>query len=139
MSKLERGLDSTRQLMAFLAVGVIGFMVDVGLFFIYLRGFGIDVIVARALAFLPATMVTWWANRLFTFPLSTDPRESRMREYLKYLLVQAGGIAVNFTVFYLIILWLPIASAHAILPLAVGALTALAFNFLGARLLVFRR
>lgn len=138
MSKLERELDSTRQLMAFLAVGVIGFMVDAGLFLIYLRGFGIDAIVARALAFLPATMVTWWANRLFTFPLSTDPRESRMREYFKYLLVQAGGIAVNFAVFYLMILWLPIASAHAILPLAVGALMALVFNFSGARLLVFR-
>lgn len=139
MSKLERELDLTRQLMAFLAVGVIGFIVDAGLFFIYLRGFGIDVMVARALAFLPATLVTWWANRLFTFPLSTGPRGSWLREYFKYLLVQAGGIAVNFTVFCLMILWLPIASAHTILPLAVGALMALVFNFSGARLLVFKR
>jgi putative flippase GtrA len=139
MSKFEVEQNSGGQLRAFVAVGAIGFVVDAGLFFIFLRVLGIDIIVARALAFLPATLVTWWANRLFTFRPRTGLRASPMREYFKYLLVQAGGIAVNFVVFYLMILWLPIAGAHTILPLAAGSLMALAFNFSGARLLVFRR
>jgi putative flippase GtrA len=124
--------------MAFLVVGVFGFVVDAGLFFVFLRIFGIDIMVARALAFLPATLVTWWANRLFTFRPPTGSNIFLIREYLKYLLVQAGGIAINFLVFYLMILWLPIAVTYTFLPLAAGSVIALIFNFSGARFLVFR-
>jgi putative flippase GtrA len=130
--------NSGRQLMAFLVVGGFGFAVDAGLFFIFLQVFGIDILVSRALAFLPATLVTWWANRLFTFRPPTAARVLLMQEYLRYLLVQAGGIAINFLVFYLMILWFPFAAAHTLLPLAAGSVAALLFNFSGARFLVFR-
>ena len=138
MSKSASEHNPGRQLMAFLVVGGFGFVVDAGLFFVFLRIFGIDIMVARALAFLPATLVTWWANRLFTFRPQTGARVFLMQEYLRYLLVQAGGIAINFLVFYLMILWLPIAATHTLLPLAAGSVIALLFNFSGARFLVFR-
>jgi putative flippase GtrA len=138
MSKIASKPNSGRQLMTFLVVGGFGFLVDAGLFFIFLHLFGLDILVSRALAFLPATLVTWWANRLFTFRPSADAPVFLMREYLKYLLVQSAGIAINFLVFYLMVLWLPVAATHTLLPLAAGSVIALLFNFSGARFLVFR-
>jgi putative flippase GtrA len=138
MSKIASKPNSGRQLMTFLVVGGFGFLVDAGLFFIFLHLFGLDILVSRALAFLPATLVTWWANRLFTFRPSADTPVFLMREYLKYLLVQSAGIAINFLVFYLMVLWLPVAATHTLLPLAAGSVIALLFNFSGARFLVFR-
>ena len=124
--------------MTFLVVGGFGFLVDAGLFFIFLHIFGFDILVSRAMAFLPATLVTWWANRLFTFRPSADANIFLIQEYLKYLLVQSAGIAVNFLVFYLMVLWIPFAATHTLLPLAAGSVIALLFNFSGARFLVFR-
>ncbi|MEO8390784.1 GtrA family protein [Polaromonas sp.] len=135
MSESVRG----RQLMAFVVVGTVGFAVDACLFFVFMRAFGIDILISRALAFLPATLVTWGANRLFTFRQPASSHAFLIQEYVKYLLVQAGGIAINFLVFYLMVLWFQTAAAYTFLPLATGSLAALLFNFFGARLLVFRQ
>jgi putative flippase GtrA len=124
-----------RQAGAFAAVGAVGFAVDAGLFLL-LHSAGLPVLTARLLAFLPATLVTWWINRSAVF--RPGARAGGLwSEYGRYLAVQSGGIAVNFAVFTAVVhLW---PAAPALLALACGSGAAMAGNFLGARCLVFRR
>ena len=60
-------------------------------------------------------------------------------EYVFYLLTQFVGATVNLGVFFLFLRFFPTARAHPLLPLAVGAVPAFAFNFGASRFLVFAR
>lgn len=125
-----------RQAAGFAGVGVIGFVVDAGMFMILTNWSGLATIPARVLAFIPATLATWAINRFAVFQSTHVRHAAKAKEYAKYLLVQGGGIGINFSVFYLALEAFP--SSPSLFPLALGSLAAMAFNFTGARLIVFR-
>ncbi len=117
-------------------MGAVGFLVDAGLYFALLHGAGLTAIPARLVAFLPATLVTWWINRSMVFRPRT-PVRGLPAEYGRYLAVQSTGIAVNFAVFSAAThLW---PAAPSLVALACGSGAAMVGNFVGARWLVFRR
>lgn len=124
------------QVLTFGCVGVVGFVVDAGLFWWFYRHWQIDMIGARLLAFFPATVVTWLLNRTLTF----KAREGRSvrREYSHYVSIQILGSVLNFFVFYSLVKWLPAATAMPLIPLAFASGMAMVFNFLGAKWLVYR-
>jgi putative flippase GtrA len=126
-----------RQMFGFGLVGAAGFLTDALLFLLASQWLGLPVMLSRALAFVPATIVTWRLNRSFVFRTSGSGR--RTHEYGRHLGVQVIGIAINFTVFYAAVkLGLGRGSAQLV-PLALGSGVAMVFNYIGARRVVFVR
>ena len=126
----------SRQMFQFGLVGVAGFASDASMFLLLTQGLGIGVLPARIMAFVPATVVTWLLNRWLVFRTAGGTRRKR-DEYLRHFGIQSIGIAINFAVFYLAVqLQLGLHSAQVV-PLALGSLAAMLFNYAGARKFVF--
>jgi putative flippase GtrA len=126
----------SRQLFQFGLVGVVGFATDAAVFLALTQAVGLAVMPARVAAFVPATVVTWLLNRVLVFRTSGSPRRKR-DEYLRHFGIQSIGIAINFAVFYLAVRAGLGRHSAQLLPLALGSLVAMAFNYAGARKFVF--
>jgi putative flippase GtrA len=126
-----------RQMLGFGLVGAAGFLTDALLFLLASQWLGLPVMLSRALAFVPATIVTWWLNRSFVFRTAGVGR--RAHEYGRHLGVQAIGISLNFAVFYLAVKAGLGRGSAQLVPLALGSGVAMVFNYIGARRVVFVR
>jgi len=127
----------SRRILAFIVVGGLGFATDALVLTLLVSAFDVNVYLARGLSFVPATLVTWLLNRSWAFRATAAPVSERQREYLKYFVVQTGGVLVNFAVFSLIVALLPSLRAYPVIPLAAGSLFGLVVNYSGARWWVF--
>lgn len=127
---------TARQLAAFTSVGLVGFAVD-GAVLSLLVWEGIGIYAARGISFSLACAATWAVNRRLTFRASVG-HGGKGREYLRYYLVQVIGATVNLGVFSFAIALHPQLARSPMVPLAMGAAVALMFNFLGAKLWVYR-
>lgn len=122
----------------FAMVGCAGLATDAALFLLLTQGAGLPLFPSRALAFVPATVVTWLLNRGLVFRTAGGPRRKR-EEYLRHFGVQSIGILVNFATFYAAVrLGLGLRSAQLV-PLAIGSLCGMVINYLGARRFVYLR
>jgi putative flippase GtrA len=126
------------KILLFGMVGAVGFVVDAFLLTVLTVKFGLDVLPARSVSFSCATFVTWLLNRTLTFSsqASRDP-QARKKEYFLYLTVQMVGAVLNFMIFLALIEWNPALRQIPVIPLAVGAVVALVFNFTVSRKFVF--
>jgi len=121
---------------AFVVVGGIGFVIDASILAILVHGYSWGDYTARLVSFAVAVTATWYLNRRYVF--SARKTLDRRSEYSRYLVVQLIGMAINFLVYSLCIATVEIMDQWPVLALAVGSAVALFFNFLGARLFVFR-
>ena len=121
---------------AFVVVGGIGFVIDASILAILVHGYSWGDYTARLVSFAVAVTATWYLNRSYVF--SARKTLDRRSEYSRYLAVQLIGMAINFLVYSLCIATVEIMDQWPVLALAVGSAVALFFNFLGARLFVFR-
>ena len=126
-------------MVAFGLVGAVGFIIDGGVLTLLSRTFGLNLFLARLWSFSAATAATWYLNRSLVFnPVNATARGKRA-EYGRYVIIQVGGALLNLGVFWALIDRYPPLRAVPIVPLAVGALVGMLFNYSGARLWVFRR
>lgn len=123
---------STRQFLRFAATGIAGLAADMGALYLALA-LGSGYYVGRLLSFLFAVWVTWRLNRRFTF----DATESAWHEWWRYLTVMAGGGAINFGTYSLLLQLLPEARWAPALGVAAGSLAGMTFNFVSAKRFVF--
>jgi putative flippase GtrA len=128
---------TARALGSFAFVGVIGFLVEAVILTALTHFAGWGPWRARAPSFLVAVIVTWLLNRTLTFPGRGLQRRSL--EALLYIATMALGSAINLTVYGLAIHYVPRLAALPIIPLGLGSIASLVFNFNSARLLVFAR
>lgn len=119
----------------FALAGGIGFIIEAAIITWLVVGLGLDVYLARLISFSVAVTATWSINRNFAFAGLQQQRKGR--EYSSYFLVQIAGAAVNLGVFAVVIALYPKLRAMPVIPLAVGAIVALAFNFTASRVWVF--
>jgi len=126
---------NSRKLPGFIVVGAIGFLIDAGILTLLMTGFGLDHYSARAISFTVAVTFTWYMNRRWVFEKSAVSMSGR--EYSSYLVVQAIGAVINLSVFVVIIERVPSLTNMPVLPLAVGAVAALLFNFSASSRFVF--
>ena len=129
-------LKARRELLLFIAAGLLGLLVDVGVLYGALA-LGSGWFAGRALSFLCAVWVTWQFNRRFTFTQRAGM--STWEEWWRYLSAMLLGGVVNYSAYSLVVLTLPY---HPWLPLAAvsaGSLAGLSVNFLSAKYFVFRR
>jgi len=143
LQRVHRLLESgplsglTGEVLRFAVVGGTGFMTDATLLMLLVEGFDWNPYLARLLSFLCGTVITWLLNRLFTFFRRAGL--NRRREYLRYLLVQAVGGAINLGIYSLVLSTLPPMTLAPLLAMAAGSFTAMWLNFFGARQLAFDR
>lgn len=137
-SKNARTLrDTLRALRSFAFVGVVGFLIEAVVLTALTHFAGWGPWRARVPSFLIAVIATWLLNRTLTFPGRGLQRRSL--EALLYIATMAVGSAINLTVYGLTLYYVPRLAALPIIPLGLGSLASLVFNFNSARLLVFAR
>ena len=123
-----------RQYGFFAVAGATGFVVDAAILSVGLA-FGMPPWAARVPSFLAAVATTWIINRSLTFRTAQRPS---WREFLRYLAAMSFGLAVNYTVFLLVIWASDIASAWPILALVPATLAGMVLNFITSRLILSR-
>jgi putative flippase GtrA len=124
------------QFLSFAAVGVVGFIVDTGVLYTAKDDLGLGLYAGRLLSFLVAATTTWLLNRVFTF--GNPPVKSLWREWLHFLSVNSIGGLVNYGVYSALVATSARVGEHPVLGVAAGALSGLAFNYLGSKHAVFR-
>jgi putative flippase GtrA len=117
-------------------VGAIGFLVDGGMLTFLSLSLGVNIYAARVASFGLATMVTWYLNRRYSFRSANKGANIRT-EYLRYLAVQIGGALLNLCVFSSAVYLYRWMEAYPIVPLALGAVVGLIFNFTLSSMWVF--
>lgn len=117
-----------KQFIFFGIVGTIGFIVDASvlLYLVHIENFSI--IFARTLSFIVAVFTTWILNRYFTFSKS-EKKDTKSKEYIKYLSIQTAGAGINFLVFFGLIYIFEALKDILIIPLAIASIAAMFFNF----------
>ena len=118
-------------------IGGVGFLVDGGILTLLTSWFLMNVYTARAVSFPVATVVTWYLNRSFTFKSHAASNISK-EEYVRYFVVQIGGSLLNLSVFIILIYFFSWMEGLPIVPLAVGAVFGMVFNYTFSRIWVFR-
>jgi putative flippase GtrA len=117
----------TKALRSFGVIGGIGFLVDAAALASLTHVAHWSAGQARLLSFPIAVTVTWALNRRYTFREQAMQRGST--ELLGYFAIQFMGAAINVIVFALCLIEVPTLKSAPLVPLALGALIAFAFNF----------
>jgi putative flippase GtrA len=134
------GAQLRRQIPAFVAVGLFGLVVDGGITYLLAQKFGLAPALARPPAFVVATILNFSLNRALTFRDSTAPL---LRAFVRYVMVCAAGLAVNYAVYLACVALAPLVGIEprpAMLPLfvACGSGAAMVLTFVGFRFFAFR-
>jgi putative flippase GtrA len=85
----------------FLLAGSAGFTFDAALLTALVNGLGWSPYAARAVSFPLALAITWLLNRTLTF--RDRPSTGAGLELMRYAIVQLGGAAVNYGVFFTLV------------------------------------
>jgi putative flippase GtrA len=122
----------------FALIGIVGFVVDAGVLHLLVFGAGARPISGRVGSFLCAAFVTWRLNRRYTFAGYRTGGGS-VGEWLRYLWASGVGAALNYSVFAVLVLTLPLVARTPTLGVAAGSLAGMIVNFTLYKLVVFRR
>ena len=124
------------RLLAFALVGASGFVIDVAVY-LGLQAIGVDHRVARFLSFWPAVTWNWWLNRRFTF--GERPRQTRVRQWTRFVASSAIGLGVNVGAYLVLTSFVDLFARHRLPALVCGVLLGGGANFLVANRYVYRR
>lgn len=132
---IDRLIGYTARLVGFCFAGSVGFVVDVSVLWFLLAPFG--PYLGRAVSVLVAVTVSWIINRNLTF---RDRRSDAWRsEWGRYLLVNSGGIIVNYGIYAAMVLMISTVADHPWIGVVVGSVAGVLVNFTASHLLVFSR
>lgn len=130
----------------FCIVGGVGFVVDAGVLQLLVSAFGVGLLIGRVFSYLTAATVTWVLHRKFTFAdLVRDarsrgrPTPSSVDEWLRFVVANAIGAAVNYGAYAACIVNGEVFRAYPVLAVAVGSALGLAFNYVASKRFVFGR
>jgi putative flippase GtrA len=126
-----------RALLSFASIGAIGFGIEASLLTILTQLAGFTPWQARIPSFLIAVTTTWVLNRQRTF--AGRGLERRSVEALLYAGIQVGGALLNLAIFGVCLARFPQLGAIPVVPLGVGAIGGLAFNFGVSNVLLYSR
>lgn len=123
----QRG-RSLREVLSFLIVGGVGFIVDATILTALTRYAAWSPWLARIPSFAVAVLVTWALNRRHTFP--DRGLQDRSTEALLYLAIQGGGALINLAIFWISLALQPQLVNAPVIALAFGSAGGLVFNYL---------
>ena len=125
-----------RSFALFVLAAAVGFVVDAGVVTALVRELGWGPWEGRFVSFPLAVTATWLLNRRYAFR-GTGHADRRV-EYAAYWAIQLAGAAVNFAIYGLCLHWAPALAQWPFVPVAIGGLAAMLFNFTVARSTVYR-
>ena len=125
-----------RSFALFVLAAAVGFVVDAGVVTALVRELGWGPWEGRFVSFPLAVTATWLLNRRYAFR-GTGHADRRV-EYAAYWAIQLAGAVVNFGIFGLCLYWTPALAAWPFVPVALGGIAAMLFNFAVARSTVYR-
>lgn len=126
------------EVMLFAIGGLLGLVVDAGIVQALVTFAHVNPYIAKLISFVPAATVTWLWNRSSTFAARHSGR-SLASEWLHWMVLMSGGAAVNYAVYSACLLMFPSWHRWPAAASGVGSIVAAFVNFVGARMLVFRR
>lgn len=92
----------TRQIMRFLLVGAVGFLVDAAFLLLFVHIVGWSRVWARVPSVLIAMTATWWLHRRFTFSWARKSAPSG-QEWLRFVLSNAVGNGINLGTYWILV------------------------------------
>ena len=122
-------------MVAFGCVGVVGFMVDAILLTAMISYLGWGVYSARLVSGTAAILTTWLLNRHWTF--RDRASDNKIRESSTYIAINCCGAAINFSVYGFGVYLSSTLMEYPVLPAAMGAITAMLFNFTASKRYAF--
>jgi putative flippase GtrA len=125
----------TSQFLRYATVGAAGFLVDWALLSLILKFFDLGLYIGRVFSFLGAATFAWAANRAFTF--APTNKNSPFAQWRRYMSVVTMGGLVNYGTYAVLIYFSATVEAWPVIGIAAGSICGLAFNYNGARRLVF--
>src|SRR5271170_3502242 len=114
------------QFFKFGMVGVVGYIVDVGVLAVCMHVFGMGPYVGRLFSFLFGASTTWICNRLFTFRGQGSGHAGV--QWAKFLTVCIGGFALNYGAYAILVATMPLVREYPPLGVAAGSLAGMFFN-----------
>ena len=120
------------QLAKFCAVGATGYVVNLAVYTLLLRGFDLHYLLAATGSFLVAVTNNYLLNRVWTF---RDDRGHIAYQGLRFLVVSTVALLANLVVLHLLIQ----AGVGKILAQAIAIVLVTPLNFVGNKLWSFRR
>lgn len=124
-----------QQLLWFLIVGTIGFIVDAGITHILAKEIGFYPIIARVPAIAIAVIVTFLLNKIFTFKAGN---QNWAKAFGAYITAQAASQAVNFMI-YTLLIWSSAAMQNQpAIAVAIGSIAAMSLTFILSKFWVFK-
>jgi putative flippase GtrA len=132
----DEPLEIRKSFVLFVLAATVGFAVDAGVLTVLVKDFGWGPWHGRFVSFPLAVTATWYLNRRYAFR-GTGGGDQRV-EYAAYWAIQLAGAAVNFGIFGLCLHFVPALVAWPFVPVALGGIAAMLFNFTVARSTVYR-
>jgi putative flippase GtrA len=126
----------TQQFLRFAVVGVLGFIIDAGVLAVAVHWLHWGLYAGRAVSFLLAVTATWVLNRNYAFHATAS--QSRLAEWLRYLLSNAVGGSVNLGSYALLIHQSATLRETPTLAVALGSIAGMLVNFTLMKVFVFR-
>jgi putative flippase GtrA len=125
------------QFFRFAVVGTTAFVVDTAVLYAAIWA-GLGLYAGRAVSYLVAATFTWYGNRRLTFSTHAHGAPAIAAEWIRFLVANLAGGAVNYATYAAAIAWLPLVRAYPVLGVAAGSLAGLSVNFLASKFVVFR-
>jgi putative flippase GtrA len=120
----------------FVLAATVGFIIDASVVTALVRVLAWGPWQGRFVSFPLAVTATWWLNRRYAFR-GTGGGDRRI-EYAAYWAIQLAGAVVNFGIYGLCLRIAPALAEFPFVPVAIGGLAAMLFNFAVARTTVYR-
>jgi putative flippase GtrA len=114
-----------RRFRRFLAIGGLGFFVDLIVFECGWRA-GLPITVARVISFAWAVAFTFLFNRSYTYARRDG---SIGEQFIKYVIASGMGAAINLATFFILILLVPVMTRMPSIVLVSASLAGLGANF----------
>ena len=117
-------------------VGGSGFVVDMTLYAFLYSFLGINLLLARTVAYWLTASWNWYLNRIFTF---SDAENGRKRDqWIKYLIMCLISFVPSMGTFYLLTSTVAFFTEHSQLALILGVIAGALFNYVVAGFLIFK-
>jgi putative flippase GtrA len=129
-------LGLRKSFVLFVIAATVGFIIDAGVVTALVRWLAWGPWQGRFVSFPLAVTATWWLNRRYAFRGTGGG--DRRKEYAAYWAIQLAGAVVNFGIYGLCLHVAPALADWPFVPVAIGGLAAMLFNFAVARSTVYR-
>ena len=123
------------QIIRFLLVGGIGFLIDAVALLLLVHGAGMSPVWARIPSLLIALTAAWWLHRSFTFAWAGETAPSS-REWLRFVAANAFGNGLNLCIYWVLIRPL---GWGILLSLTIASVVAAGINYVMSARWVFGR